>query len=82
MKKTFDPVKDVADMKQFLFEKSSKPRFSGKAAQMDEQSRIMGTMLPDEIIHDPQNHAPRLIEAAVLFADVSGKIYNKIMQKF
>ena len=61
-------------MKQFLIEKSSKPKFSGKLEQMDEQSRIMATMLPDEVIFDPNNHEPRMIEAAVLFADVSGGI--------
>lgn len=60
-------------MKEYLFTKSSKPKFNGKIAQINEQSRVMATMLPDVVIQDPENHKPRIIEAAVLFADVSGK---------
>jgi class 3 adenylate cyclase len=80
-KRSTDPQSYSGAMNSF-HTRSIACRFSAETFKLDRRGKVMGSMLPDEIIIDPSDYEPRKFDAAIVFADISGfthlsEEYNK-----
>lgn len=70
-------VEKLEEMRKYLLcnsESIQKSCFEKpNADEIDAQSKIIASMLPDEVLHNSNDYEPRNFETAIILADISGQ---------